>query len=78
MLNNCKFNDKIGITAGASTPPAIIKEVITTMSEMDGVKNTMEGEELTFEQMLNDSFVTLHTEMLLKVQLFLQPAKRFP
>ena len=26
VLNNCKFNDKIGITAGASTPPAIIKE----------------------------------------------------
>ena len=67
VLNNCKFNDKIGITAGASTPPAIIKEVITTMSEMDGVKNTMEGEELTFEQMLNDSFVTLHTGDVVKV-----------
>ncbi len=66
VLNNCKFNDKIGITAGASTPPAIIKEVITTMSEMDGVKNTMEGEELTFEQMLNDSFVTLHTGDVVK------------
>ena len=66
VLNNCKFNDKIGITAGASTPPAIIKEVITTMSEMDGVKNTMEGEQLTFEQMLNDSFVTLHTGDVVK------------
>lgn len=66
VLNNYKFNDKIGITAGASTPPAIIKEVITTMSEMDGVKNTMEGEELTFEQMLNDSFVTLHTGDVVK------------
>lgn len=66
VLNNYKFNDRIGITAGASTPPAIIKEVITTMSEMDGVKNTMEGEELTFEQMLNDSFVTLHTGDVVK------------
>lgn len=66
VLNNYKFNDKIGITAGASTPPAIIKEVITTMSEMDGMKNTMEGEELTFEQMLNESFVTLHTGDVVK------------
>ncbi|MEA4973302.1 MAG: bifunctional 4-hydroxy-3-methylbut-2-enyl diphosphate reductase/30S ribosomal protein S1 [Candidatus Metalachnospira sp.] len=66
VLNNYKFNDRIGITAGASTPPAIIKEVITTMSEMDGVKNTMEGEELTFEQMLNESFVTLHTGDVVK------------
>ncbi|MDD5944273.1 MAG: bifunctional 4-hydroxy-3-methylbut-2-enyl diphosphate reductase/30S ribosomal protein S1 [Clostridia bacterium] len=66
VLNNYKFNDRIGITAGASTPPAIIKEVITTMSEMDEVKNTMEGEELTFEQMLNESFVTLHTGDIVK------------
>lgn len=66
VLNNYKFNDKIGVTAGASTPSAIIKEVITTMSEMDGVKNTMEGEELTFEQMLNESFVTLHTGDVVK------------
>ena len=36
------------------------------MSEMDEVKNTMEGEELTFEQMLNDSFVTLHTGDIVK------------
>ena len=66
VLNNYGINDKIGVTAGASTPPAIIKEVITTMSEMDGVKNTMEGEELTFEQMLNESFVTLHTGDIVK------------
>ncbi len=33
VLNNFDKNDKIGITAGASTPPAIIKEVIGTMSE---------------------------------------------
>lgn len=66
VLNNYKFNDRIGITAGASTPPALIKEVITTMSKMDEVKNTMEGEELTFEQMLNESFVTLHTGDVVK------------
>ncbi len=66
VLNNYGINDRIGITAGASTPPAIIKEVITTMSEMDEVKNTMEGEELTFEQMLNESFVTLHTGDIVK------------
>lgn len=66
VLNNYEINDKIGVTAGASTPPAIIKEVITTMNEMDEVKNTMEGEELTFEQMLEESFVTLHTGDVVK------------
>ena len=61
MLNNFDKNDKIGITAGASTPPAIIKEVIGTMSEAlnDAVKNTNEGED--FEQLLNEHLVTLHT-----------------
>ena len=66
VLNCFNNNDKIGVTAGASTPPALIKEVITTMSEMDEVKNTMEGEELTFEQMLENSFVTLRSGEIVK------------
>lgn len=69
MLNIFSKNDKIGITAGASTPPAIIKEVIGTMSEAlnDAVQNNGGSEgELTFEQMLNESLTTLHTGDVVK------------
>ncbi len=69
VLNIFDKNDKIGITAGASTPPAIIKEVIGTMSEAlkDAVQNNGGSEEeLTFEQMLDQSFVTLHTGDVVK------------
>ncbi len=45
-LNLCGKNVKIGITAGASTPNAIIKEAIKAMSEMDN---------MSFEQLLNES-----------------------
>lgn len=60
LLNIFDKNDKIGITAGASTPPAIIKEVIGTMSENE-VKINNEEEEVSFQQMLDEHFVTLHT-----------------
>ena len=69
VLNIFDKNDKIGITAGASTPPAIIKEVIGTMSEAlnNAVQNNGGSEEeLTFEQMLDQSFVTLHTGDVVK------------
>ncbi len=42
---------RVGITAGASTPAGIIKEVHETMSEI--IENQ---EELSFEEMLNQSF----------------------
>ncbi|NLK38129.1 MAG: bifunctional 4-hydroxy-3-methylbut-2-enyl diphosphate reductase/30S ribosomal protein S1 [Epulopiscium sp.] len=68
VLNIFSGDDKIGITAGASTPPAIIKEVIGTMSEAfdDAVQNNEGSEELTFQQMLDASFVTLHTGDVVK------------
>jgi (E)-4-hydroxy-3-methyl-but-2-enyl pyrophosphate reductase len=47
----------VGLTAGASTPASIIKEVNKTMSEEKFVN---EGEE-SFEKMLNESFKTLNT-----------------
>ena len=47
-----KFS-KIGITAGASTPDRIIEEVKQTMSEL--TNNTMVNEEMTFEEMLENS-----------------------
>jgi len=47
-----------GLTAGASTPASIIKEVYTTMSEE--IKNTEMAEE-SFEELLEKSFKTLNT-----------------
>ncbi len=47
-----------GLTAGASTPAGIIKEVYATMSEE--IKN-MEAAEESFEEMLEKSFKTLNT-----------------
>ena len=62
VLKNFSSGDRIGITAGASTPPAIIKEVVVTMSEMENVN----VEEMNFEQMLEASLVTLHTGDVVK------------
>ena len=61
-LNNFSKTDKIGITAGASTPSAVIKEAVTKMSDYD--KN--DNNEQTFAQMLENSFVTLHTGDVVK------------
>ena len=59
-LKNFNKNDKIGITAGASTPTAIIKEVVITM-------NNLENQDQTFEQMLESSFSkSLHTGDVVK------------
>ena len=66
-LNNFSLNDKIGITAGASAPPAIIKEVVVTMSEALNNEQNLEGsEESTFEEMLEASLVTLRTGDVVK------------
>ena len=54
-LNGCSV---AGLTAGASTPAGIIKEVYARMS--DEIKN-MEATEESFEEMLEKSFKTLNT-----------------
>ena len=55
FLNGCSV---AGLTAGASTPAGIIKEVYTRMS--DEIKN-VEATEESFEEMLEKSFKTLNT-----------------
>ena len=55
FLNGCSV---AGLTAGASTPAGIIKEVYATMS--DEIKN-VEATEESFEEMLEKSFKTLNT-----------------
>ncbi len=47
----------VGITAGASTPAFIIKEVQETMSEIASVQD-----EMSFEEMLEQSFKTIYTK----------------
>lgn len=50
--------ENIGITAGASTPAYIIKEVQTKMAE---IEKEMNQEEENFEELLDQSFKKIHT-----------------
>ena len=56
-LKNLKNDVTIGVTAGASTPPEIIKEAVSAMSEM---------ENKSFEEMLNESLVQLRSGEVVK------------
>ena len=56
-LDDLKSCDVVGLTAGASTPSRIIKEVYRTMSEETIVTGGVED----FEKMLEESFKTLNT-----------------
>jgi 4-hydroxy-3-methylbut-2-enyl diphosphate reductase len=51
--------EKIGITAGASTPAHIIKEVVTTMDEI--LNKEMTEEDIDFAQAIDETFKKLHT-----------------
>ncbi len=51
---------KIGLTAGASTPPVIIKEALQLMSELEK-KN-----DKSFEELLSENIVSLHTGDVVK------------
>ncbi|MBQ9066578.1 MAG: S1 RNA-binding domain-containing protein, partial [Clostridia bacterium] len=50
----------IGVTAGASTPSAIIKEVLEAMSEVENKKIVDEGED--FEAMLEESLANMSND----------------
>lgn len=52
--------ENIGITAGASTPAYIIKEVQTTMTENLNLTENPE-EEINFEEAIDQSFKKIHT-----------------
>ena len=58
-IKNAKF---IGITAGASTPANIIEEVKQKMEEMLKNNDVEQGEEMDFEQMLEESLKSLNTD----------------
>ncbi|HEX2986399.1 MAG TPA: bifunctional 4-hydroxy-3-methylbut-2-enyl diphosphate reductase/30S ribosomal protein S1 [Caproiciproducens sp.] len=63
-LPSVKRADCIGITAGASTPASIIKEVLDTMSEIiEGADQNLENNaEGNFEEMLEESLKSLNTD----------------
>ena len=52
--------ERIGITAGASTPAYIIKEVQTKMTENENLTTNMD-EDIDFAQALDESFKKIHT-----------------
>jgi ribosomal protein S1/(E)-4-hydroxy-3-methyl-but-2-enyl pyrophosphate reductase len=55
---------EIGITAGASTPAEIIKEVLKTMTEFkeEATQATAENMDSNFEQMLEESLKSMNTD----------------
>ncbi len=54
QIKKTKNLNKVAVTAGASTPSEIIQEVISNMTEQD-------KKELSFEEMLDQSFKSLRT-----------------
>ena len=58
-IKNAKF---IGITAGASTPADIIEEVKQKMEKMLKNNDVTKGEEMNFEQMLEESLKNFNTD----------------
>lgn len=56
---------RVGVTAGASTPGCIIKEVLTNMSEVME-NNSIVGEELDFAAALEDSLKPVHNGDIVK------------
>lgn len=58
-LEMMKKADSIGVTAGASTPARIIKEVLDKMSEVN--TSSVNENELSFEEMLEESLKSMNT-----------------
>lgn len=60
-VQNILRADRIGVTAGASTPASIIKEVLETMTEILENKE-VENESASFEEMLEESLKNFNTD----------------
>ncbi|MCL2571616.1 MAG: bifunctional 4-hydroxy-3-methylbut-2-enyl diphosphate reductase/30S ribosomal protein S1 [Defluviitaleaceae bacterium] len=72
QLQYLKPGDKIGVTAGASTPPALTKEAVQLMSEFanavpEETKDQAQMAGQSFEEMLDESFKKpLHSGKIVK------------
>ena len=64
ILKNLRSSVKIGITAGASTPPNIIKGVYDHMSEIDLTNDN--GSEKSFEEMMNEQITVVKNGEIVK------------
>lgn len=64
-LNLVKKAKLIGVTAGASTPDSIIKEVIKTMEEINNNNASMD-DDVDFAEALEQSLKTLHSGEIVK------------
>ncbi len=60
-LDQVRKAERIGVTAGASTPARIIKEVLDTMSEEIKSGETTTNVEESFEELLEESLKNLNT-----------------
>ncbi|NJD03058.1 MAG: bifunctional 4-hydroxy-3-methylbut-2-enyl diphosphate reductase/30S ribosomal protein S1 [Ruminiclostridium sp.] len=56
----------LGITAGASTPDVIIKEVLEKMEELNKQENEMNSNEMNFKEAFESSLVTLQSGEIVK------------
>ena len=59
-LSRVRGHSQIGVTAGASTPASIIKEVLDTMTEE--IKTAAEESKENFEELLEESFKNYNTD----------------
>ena len=59
-LDRLEAADTVGLTAGASTPAWIIKEVRNKMSDEIKVEETTAEKEMSFDEMLEDSLKTIY------------------
>ena len=59
-MDRLEAADTVGLTAGASTPAWIIKEVRNKMSDEIKVEETTAEKEMSFDEMLEDSLKTIY------------------
>ena len=59
-LDKLRTADVIGLTAGASTPAWIIKEVVNKMSDEIKVAESAVEKEMSFDEMLEETFKTIY------------------
>ena len=59
-LDKLKDADTVGLTAGASTPAWIIKEVVNKMSDVIKVEESAVEKEMSFDEMLEETLKTIY------------------
>lgn len=63
-LTQLKHAENVGVTAGASTPACIIKEVLIAMADLDN--KDMDYDDISFAEALEKSFKTVNTDDIVR------------